>query len=105
MPIGGAISARLLRPNLLESQPATVVLETSTIIRFTFASRRLGVLNPYDTSNQSTPRTRMSALGLRRVSSAMGPPRENEFLRGAPPVTIPSTSVPDNSETMFTAFV
>ena len=41
-------SARLLRfPNLLESQTATATLEISIMARFTFDSKRLGVLNPY----------------------------------------------------------
>src|SRR5437588_4297937 len=44
--VGGTISDKLRRPNLLESQTATVRLATSTITRFTFASRRLGVLRP-----------------------------------------------------------
>jgi len=43
---GGAISERLRRPNLLESQTATVRLATSTITRLTFASKRFGVLRP-----------------------------------------------------------
>src|SRR5271157_3012492 len=43
---GGAIRDRLRRPNLLESQTATVFLATSTITRLTFASSRLGVLSP-----------------------------------------------------------
>ena len=43
---GGAINDRLRRPNLLESQTATVFFATSTITRLTFASSRFGVLNP-----------------------------------------------------------
>src|SRR6185369_8675279 len=43
---GGTIMDKLLRPNLLESHTATVRLATSTITRFTLASRRLGVLRP-----------------------------------------------------------
>src|SRR5882762_3335507 len=50
---GGTISDKLLRPNLLESHTATVRLATSTITRFTFASRRLGVLRPLWTSKPS----------------------------------------------------
>src|SRR3954451_20069029 len=52
----GAISDRLRRPNLLESQTATVLFATSTITRFTFASSKFGVLRPKCTSKPSTPR-------------------------------------------------
>ena len=45
--VGGTIKDKLRRPNLLESHTATVRFATSTMIRFTFASRRLGVLSPY----------------------------------------------------------
>ena len=39
---GGTINDRLRRPNLLESQTATVFLAISTITRLTFASSRFG---------------------------------------------------------------
>src|SRR6202034_37657 len=80
------IRERLRSPNLLESQTATVRLATSTITRFTLASRRLGVLSPKCASKPSTPRKRRSALRRRSVSSAMGPTSEKEFWRSVPPV-------------------
>ena len=46
-----------------------------------------------------------SALRRRKVSSAMGPTREKEFLRSVPPVRITSTAVPDSSAAMLTALV
>src|SRR5581483_1274870 len=102
---GGTIKERLRRPNLLPSQTATEILETSTMTRLTFASSRLGVLNPYSTSKPSTPRNRISALSLCNVSSAIGPTSEKEFFRRVPPVRITSTSVPASSETILTALV
>lgn len=47
----------------------------------------------------------MSAFRRCRVSSAMGPTREKEFLRKLPPVKITSKDDPDNSAAIFTAFV
>src|SRR6266478_3316065 len=44
--VGGTISDKLRRPNLLESHTATVRFAIPTITRLTLASRRLGVLNP-----------------------------------------------------------
>ena len=46
-----------------------------------------------------------SALRPRRVSSAMGPTSENEFLRRVPAVRITSTAVPASSAAMLTALV
>jgi hypothetical protein len=47
MAVGGTINDKLRRPNLLESQTAIVRFAASTITRFTLASSKLGVLNPY----------------------------------------------------------
>src|SRR5919108_3783110 len=103
--LGGPIREKLRRPNLLESHTATIHLATSTITRFTFASRRLGVLSPKRTSKPSTPRKRMSAFSRRKVSSAIGPTRENEFFRKVPPVKITSMALPASSDAIFTALV
>src|SRR5208282_3860708 len=101
----GAMRDRLLRPNLLESHTATTRLAISIITRLTLASRMLGVLSPYCTSNPSTPKNRMSAFRRRSVSSAIGPTRENEFLRNIPPVRITSGEAPASSVATLTALV
>src|SRR5450432_1020723 len=75
----GPIKERLRRPNLLESQTAILCRETSSITRLTFDSNKFGVLKPYCTSKPSTPRNNRSAFRWRKVSSAIGPTRENEF--------------------------
>lgn len=75
---------KLRLPNLLESQTATTIRAISIMARFTFASKRFGVLSPLWTSKPSTPRKRMSAFKRRHVSSAIGLTSEKEFFRRVP---------------------
>ena len=103
--VTGIMLHKLRRPNLLESQTATVRRAISTMARLTCASSRFGVNNPARVSKPSTPKNKMSALNCRSVCSASGPTSENEFLRNVPPVSMTSMCVPANSAAMLIAFV